>query len=109
MKIRTGFVSNSSSSSFMAVMESNGKVYVLPKSERTMRILELNYSGDNGMEDFDYIFLEKGPVFLGVSYNGELSGLVKVSAEGSDKVKIEILHGDELDMDTDDEEFDDEE
>lgn len=108
MKVRTGFVSNSSSSSFMAIMEPNGKSYVLPKSQRTMRILELNYSGDNGLEEFDFSYLDKGPVLLGVSYNGELSGLAKVFNAPNNHVVIEVLHGSELDMDTYGEEFDDE-
>ena len=99
MKIRTGFVSNSSSSSFICKIEEAGNPLVLPLKTKKDKvyakaIIELNYGDGNTEFELSDFSSES---LIGSSYNGELSNLAKLYIKNSE-LHIEPLIG-EIDTD----------
>ena len=88
------------------------KVYVLPFNSSTQYIIEMNFGGDYGLENFKLNMLKtRGDVFMGSSYNGEISSCAKVSLGSDGMVHFEMFIG-ELDTDLsdyDEEDFNDDE
>lgn len=100
MKIRTGFVSNSSSSSFICKIEEAGGPLVLSLKTKkdkayAIAIIQMNY-GD-GNTEFELSDFSK-PSLIGSSYNGDLANIAKVYIKDLE-LHIEPLIGD---IDTED-------